>query len=82
METVTIRYRGHNVRIKPPKEGLEGKYRVSIGNLVTAYPTIKLVDGKVRVFWDQTYPKRFHTLLRGSLTQFFVEMGLARKGAA
>ena len=82
METVTIKYKGHNVRVKPPRDSLEGKYRIGIGDLVTAYPTVKFINGKVRVFWDQTYAKRFHTLLRGSLTQFFVEMGLARKGAA
>jgi len=81
MEAVTIRYKGHNVRIRPPRESFEGKYRIAVGNLVTAFPTIKLVDGKVRVFWDQTYSGRFHALLRGALTQYFVEMGFARKVA-
>jgi hypothetical protein len=82
METVTIRHKGHNVRIRPPREGLEGKYRIGIGDLVTAFPTVKFIDRKIRVYWDQKYPKRFHTLLRGSLMQFFVEMGIARRGAA
>ncbi len=75
MTIVALKYRGHNVTIKPPSRGLAGKYTISIGRLVTAYPLVKRIDKRhLRVFWDRDYGTRFNRLLQGAFNQFYKEV--------
>jgi len=79
MSTVKLKYRGHEVLVKTPSRGIEGKYTVSVGTLVTAHPTVKEHPGgkRIRIYWDKDYGKRFNRLLQGSFSQFFREIGAA-----
>jgi hypothetical protein len=75
---VQLQYRGLDVTVTPPKGGIEGRYTIAIGDLVTAHPTVKrrkLLPGKkIRVTWDKDYGRRFNNLLQGALRQFFKEI--------
>ena len=73
---VTLKYKGHDVEIEPPsRKGIEGKYVITIGNLVRAYPTVKLINKRrIRIYWDKNYGRRFNRLLQGAFNQFFREI--------
>lgn len=72
---VTLKYKGHDVEVEPPGKGIEGKYTITIGNLVRAFPTVKLIRKKrIRIFWDKNYGPRFNKLLQGAFNRFFKEI--------
>jgi hypothetical protein len=73
---VRLHYRGHDVIVQHPKKGIDGRYTITIGNLVRARLYVKRLrfpEKKIRVLWDKDYGPRFTRLLQGALKQFFRE---------